>query len=451
MPVDQYADGVGVSAQTGNAAGATSEGAPPPVARPEGAQQPPPVPRPGIFLTAETFKQFAPRARPDLVAVIADKGNDVLARFGINANASRLCHFLAQVSHECAGFTVAEENLNYSAARMVQVFGPGRHSARITDAEARSLAGNKPAFAERIYGLGNPTMAKRLGNTQPGDGYRYRGRGFMQITGRANYRDMGRKIGVDLEANPDLAAEPLYALMTAAAFWDNRDLNKFADRNDLDGITRRINGGLNGLDHRKSNLDLAKRIFSQGAAAPQPRGTGLSLESEAYVGKLLPVEDKETAENISDWSPAALGTQVAMFVEPQPAPEAAVVPFRPPHGAARQATRKSEQPGHVLHQPASGEAIGTARDHGRLVLGFGVMFLIGAIAIAASRYLLEATLAPGTPWEAIVLGFTSLVAIGSLGFIVLGWKLASIRAEERREPATVGRRIRAADLNADAA
>ncbi len=236
--------------------------------RPGLGPQPPPVQRPGILLTAETFKRFAPRAKPELVAVIADKGNEVLARFAINANASRMCHFLAQVSHECAGFSVAEENLNYSAARMVQVFGPGKHSARITEAEAGRLAGNKAAFAERIYGLGNPTMARRLGNTEPGDGYRYRGRGFMQITGRANYREMGRKIGVDLEANPDLAAQPLYALMTAAAFWDNRDLNGYADRNDLEGITKRINGGLNGLEHRKSNFAAAKGIFAQGAARP---------------------------------------------------------------------------------------------------------------------------------------------------------------------------------------
>lgn len=456
MPMDQRADGASAPALAGNAFGntspaTTSEGAPQPVARPEGAMQPPPIPRPGVLLTAQTFRQFAPRAKPDLIAIIADKGNEVLARFGINTNANRLCHFLAQVSHECAGFTVLEENLNYSATRMVQVFGPGRHSARITEAEARTLAGNKQAFAERIYGLGNPSMARRLGNTQPGDGYRYRGRGFMQLTGRANYREMGIKIGVNLEENPDLAAEPLYALMTAAAFWDNRDLNKLADRNDLEGITKRINGGTNGLDHRKSNLASANRIFSQGAAAPQPHGTGQSLGSDAYVGKLLPVDEKETAEDISDWGPAALGTQVAMFTEPDAPQQTAVVPFRPPHGASRPAVRRGEHANAMIHQPASLEAIGKARDHGRLVLGFGFMFLLSAIAVVASRYMLEATLTPGTPWEAIVLGFTILVAIGSLGFIVLGWKLASVRVEQRSTPAMSGRRVPTHDLKADAA
>ena len=456
MPVDQRAEGASAAAHAGNAAGAASsettfEGAAQPVARPEGARQPPPVPRPGLHLTAEAFRQFAPRARPEFVAVIAGAGNEVLARFGINANANRLCHFLAQVSHECAGFTVLEENLNYSATRMVQVFGPGRHSARITEAEARKLAGNKQAFAERIYGLGNPTMARRLGNTEPGDGYRYRGRGFMQITGRANYRDMGDKIGVDLEENPDLAAEPLGALMTAAAFWDNRDLNRFADRNDLEGITKRINGGLNGLDHRKSSLTSARRIFSQGAAAPQPRGGGQSLDQDAYIGRLLPVEEKNSAEDISDWAPAALGGQMAMLVEPSHAQQTAVVPFRPAHAAPPAAARRPEHAERVLHHPASPGVIGKVRDHGRLVLGFGFLFLLSAIAIVASRYAFETTLAPGTPWEAVVLGFTGLVAIGALGFMVLGWKLASVRVEQRREPVMSGRRNSASDLEADAA
>ena len=201
------------------------------------------------------------------MTVLAGEGNDVLARFGINENSNRLCHFLAQVAHECAGFSIVEENLNYSAARMVQVFGPGRHSARIGETEARALAGNKEALAERVYGLGNPTLSRRLGNTRPGDGYRYRGRGFVQITGRANYRDMGEKIGVDLEANPDLAAQPLYALMTAAAFWVSRDLNRYADQNNIELITQRINGGSNGLQDRRSRFAAAKRIWAAAATS----------------------------------------------------------------------------------------------------------------------------------------------------------------------------------------
>jgi putative chitinase len=193
--------------------------------------------------------------------VLGGQGNDVLSKFDINKNTLRFCHFMAQVGHECGGFTIVEENLNYSAKRMVEIFGPKIHSAKITAAEAAKLVGNKEAFAERVYGLGNPTKARDLGNTQPGDGYRYRGRGFLQITGRAAYREMGKRIGVDLEANPDLAGQPLGALMTAAAFWDSRKLNTYADQDNITIITKRINGGQNGLADRKANYRKAVDIW----------------------------------------------------------------------------------------------------------------------------------------------------------------------------------------------
>jgi putative chitinase len=389
-----------------------------PVARPALEAQPSPIERPGILLTPDTFKRFAPRAKPELVSIVAGRGNDVLARFGINANAGRLCHFLAQVSHECAGFTVLEENLNYSAARMVQVFGPGKHSARITEAEAAGLAGNKVSFAERIYGLGNPAMARRLGNTEPGDGYRYRGRGFMQITGRANYREMGNKIGVDLEADPDLAAQPLYALMTAAAFWDNCGLNPYADRDDLEGITKRINGGLNGLDHRKSNLASARSIFSQGAAAPADAGPPLVPRG---VGSPAPGRSREDEpQQVPDWIPSAFGGSVAAFAA---GPSTGVVPFRGPKAGSGLQGGSGPALTRMSHQ------LRAVRDHGRLVLAFGFMFLLAAFTIPAGRYLLEPSIIPGTPWEALVLGFTALVGIASLGFIVLGWKIASVRMD----------------------
>ena len=432
--------------------GPLTEGAPEPVPRPGLGPQPPPVQRPGILLTAETFKRFAPRAKPELVAVFADKGNEVLARFAINANASRMCHFLAQVSHECAGFSVAEENLNYSAARMVQVFGPGKHSARITEAEAGRLAGNKAAFAERIYGLGNPTMARRLGNTEPGDGYRYRGRGFMQITGRANYRDMGRKIGVDLEANPDLAAQPLYALMTAAAFWDNRDLNSYADRNDLEGITKRINGGLNGLEHRKSNFAAAKGIFVQGAARPTESGQSLVPRGAAAPPAAARPEHANEKQEAPDWLPsAAFGGPVAAFVSGSPA---AVVPFRGPKLSYASSGQGAYGTRETSDDPAQPErALEAVRDHGRLVLGFGFLFLLAALTIPAGRYLLESMVLPGTPWEALVLGFAALVGIASLGFIVLGWKIASVAADEPDATSAAARGVRgkAQSLDADAA
>lgn len=242
---------------------------PAPVASPAPAPKPAPAPAaakplPDIALTPETLRRFAPKAKPEYAAILGQQGNDVLTRFGINENARRFCHFMAQVGHECGGFTIAEESLKYSAPRMLVIFGAGVHSAALTASDAQRLVGNDEAFAERVYGLGNPKMAKNLGNTEPGDGYRYRGRGFLQITGRAAYREMGKKIGVDLEADPDKVGQPLYALMTAAAFWDNRKLNDYADRDDIILITKRINGGRNGLEDRQQRYAAAKQIWAVG-------------------------------------------------------------------------------------------------------------------------------------------------------------------------------------------
>lgn len=101
-----------------------------------------------------------------------------------------------------------------------------------------------------------------LGNTRPGDGPRYKGRGWIQVTGRANYRVFGQKLGLDLEGNPVLAESDENAPLIAAAYWSSRSLNTFADEDDLLTITRRINGGLNGLADRRARLSLAKQVLS---------------------------------------------------------------------------------------------------------------------------------------------------------------------------------------------
>jgi putative chitinase len=104
-------------------------------------------------------------------------------------------------------------------------------------------------------------LAKDLGNTQPGDGFRYRGRGPIQITGRANYKKYGELLGVDLVDNPDLAARPEYAFQIAGLFWSLRGLNQLADAEDFSTITRRINGGLTGLAERERYYEVAKKAL----------------------------------------------------------------------------------------------------------------------------------------------------------------------------------------------
>ena len=140
------------------------------------------------------------------------------ADYGLLDRPLRLAHFAAQLCHESGSFRYMEEIASGAAY------------------EGRS----------------------DLGNVQPGDGVRYKGRGPIQITGRANYRYFGRKIGIDLERHPQLAAFPSIGLHLALEYWRDRNLNTLADADDIVGITKKINGGTNGLDDRKAHLSKIK-------------------------------------------------------------------------------------------------------------------------------------------------------------------------------------------------
>lgn len=175
----------------------------------------------------------------------------------------RLCHFLAQLAHESGRFTRLRESLSYAtAARIVQVFGPN-HSAKVTPAEAEKLTRNQEALAERVYGLGNPKKAAEFRHVAPGEGFRYRGRGLIQLTGKANYERFGKHpdIQLDLVAQPELAEDPTVAVRLAVAFWKAAGLSALADLDDVTRITRRINGGMEGLGDRMKLLAAAKDIW----------------------------------------------------------------------------------------------------------------------------------------------------------------------------------------------
>ncbi len=155
---------------------------------------------------------------------------------------------------ETGGFTVLRESMSYSVPRMLEIFGVGKHSAKITAAEAPALAHNEQALAERVYGPGNPKKAQELGNTQAGDGFRYRGNGVLQTIGRGAHRRMGAACGLDFEGHPELVTQPEHALKPALQEWSDGNLNAAADVNDIRHITLIINGGLNGFSERQGFL-----------------------------------------------------------------------------------------------------------------------------------------------------------------------------------------------------
>lgn len=198
----------------------------------------------------DAVKRVAPGARDNYLDAIR-QGDPLFEQHGI-ASPLRAAHFLAQALHETGGFTVLRENMNYSRGRLVEIFGVNRHSAAVTTSEAATLAGHPEAIAERVYGLGNPRKARELGNTGPGDGFRFRGNGILQTTGRGNHRRMGAACGVDFEGSPEMVLAPEHALKPALQEWTESNLNSFADRNDIRTITRRINGGFNGLPEREA-------------------------------------------------------------------------------------------------------------------------------------------------------------------------------------------------------
>jgi len=161
-------------------------------------------------------------AADDRAEELALSANVHFAAYGVSTSSLRLAHLMAQLMHESGSFRYMEEI-----------------------ASGQAYEGRKD-----------------LGNTQPGDGVRYKGRGPIQITGRANYRCYGRKIGIDIERHPQIAALPSIGLHLALEYWRANQLNTLADADNLKAITRLINGGSNGLQDRQAKLNQMKAWLS---------------------------------------------------------------------------------------------------------------------------------------------------------------------------------------------
>lgn len=174
------------------------------------------------MISVSQLRQVAGRsAKADILQAIADSAPVMLPRYQINTPL-RQRHFFAQIAHECDGFKTTQE-----------------------------------------YASGAAYEGRRdLGNTKKGDGKRYKGRGLIQLTGRANYKTFGNRLGIDLEGDPAQAADPALSFQIACEYWKAKNLNALADRDDVVGITRKINGGPNGLADRKAWLRKFADVFS---------------------------------------------------------------------------------------------------------------------------------------------------------------------------------------------
>lgn len=203
----------------------------------------------------EIVKRLCPRARKEYIAAF-ESGDDAITAAGITTP-KRLAHFLAQCLHETDGLTITEENGNYSAKRMMEVW-PSRFK---TLESAEPYAHNAEKLFNNVYG-------NRMGNGGPetGDGFRYRGRGILQTTGRDAYR----KYGVDFESHPELVLSAEHALKPALEEWVDGGCNELADRDDLRAITRKINGGLIGLESRMNWLQKVKSEIVRDGSGYRP-------------------------------------------------------------------------------------------------------------------------------------------------------------------------------------
>jgi putative chitinase len=179
--------------------------------------------------------------------------HETFNRYSINTP-NRIAGFIGQTAHESNNYRTLQENLNYSANGLVTVW-PSRFP---TFDIANQYARQPERIANKVY-------ADRMGNgpEESGDGWRYRGRGIIQITGRENYKRLGEALNQNFLASPDLLLEPRWAAMSAGWFWNANRLNEIADKKDWSLLTRRINGGSHGLSDRIMRTDRVLSLLNK--------------------------------------------------------------------------------------------------------------------------------------------------------------------------------------------
>ena len=201
-----------------------------------------------------------PSPKPIIKMELYNKHKDLLDKAKVDTTL-RLAHFFGQMKQE-SNFIPTRESLNYSVEALINMFG--RHRISIEDAHRYGRKSGQKADQQKLANIlyGGHWGKVNLGNTQPNDGWYFRGGGLKQITGRDNYTRASKNTGINFVSNPDLSTRERESMILAIWFWNDKNLNNWADIDDVAGVTNRLNGGTNGLDKRIKYTNEFKKIFA---------------------------------------------------------------------------------------------------------------------------------------------------------------------------------------------
>lgn len=225
---------------------------------------------------AAVIRKLAPHAKPSIARMVIDHADREFPKWGITTM-RRKASILAHMCHETAGFTSLEENLNYSARRLREVW-PNRFSA--FNHNAAAVAHNPKAIANTVY---NGRMGNRMGSD---DGWIFRGHGLFQVTGRENTERLAKRLGVSAEMAAIWLTDPGHALACACAMFEILKMAPAADAENMEKQTRLINGGLNGLADRKKLFYIAMRALSAQAAPTRPDKFSVEPDRDAVLDQV---------------------------------------------------------------------------------------------------------------------------------------------------------------------
>lgn len=204
------------------------------------------------MITIDLLTAMCPKTKRSILEGYVEPLNTVAEYYDMYDNPRRVAGFLAQVAHESGGFTAVKENLNYSAKGLMGTF----KKYFPTEELAKQYERKPEMIANRVYG-------NRMNNgpEESGDGYRFCGRGLIQLTGRANYTKFANDLGMSIEDTVAYLETPNGAVASAGWFWDNNNLNQYCDKDDFVTLTKRINGGTIGLEDRKHHYHIALQFL----------------------------------------------------------------------------------------------------------------------------------------------------------------------------------------------